>query len=370
MRLRYPWRVSCATRSAKPHSYVVIAIAYAARSRRFPTDGFLSFHRLKNDFRFAVTMALGAVGILSITPFAVWRWLRHEYMLAGLDVGLLVVIAIAMIWGWRGGQIRNSAYFAALPVSAFAAFISVMSPESGYYWIFLAILVNAMLLPRADVATLLSLFVVIVTLLVESPDTVFAHTTIVVTLVMTILFSYVFATRAENQRRDLESLALSDPLTGLDNRRAFEGVIEQALHEAASGDQIFGLALLDLDGFKEINDAHGHEAGDVVLRQLSQLVSDYLRASDHLFRVGGEEFAILLPGADVEGMQARMENLRARIETNLRYRGEVVTASIGAAGWQRGDTATSWLMRADAAMYRAKRQGRNRVIVHELSTAA
>lgn len=286
--------------------------------------------------------------------------------MAGLDAGLLVVIAIAMIWGWRGGQIRHIAYFATLPVSAFAAVISLVSPDSG----FVAILANAMLLPRADVATLLSLTVVIVTLLVESPHSAFEHTTIVVTLVMTILFSYIFATRAENQRRELESLALSDPLTGLDNRRAFEGAIEHALDEAAEGHQIFGLALLDLDGFKEINDAHGHEAGDMVLRQLSQLISDYLRASDRLFRVGGEEFVLLLPGADVDGMQARMENLRARIESNLRCRGEIVTASIGASGWQQGDTATSWLMRADAAMYRAKRKGRNQVIVHGLSTVA
>ena len=315
-------------------------------------------------------MALGAVGILSITPFAVWRWLRHEYWLAGLDAGLLAVIAIAMIWGWRGGEIRPIAYFATLPISAFAAFISVVSPESGYYWVFVAILTNAMLLPRADIATLLSLVVVIVTLLVESPHSAFEHTTIVVTLVMTILFSYIFATRAENQRRELENLALSDPLTGLDNRRAFENAIEQALHEAVEGKQIFGLALLDLDGFKEINDAHGHEAGDAVLRELSRLISDYLRASDRLFRIGGEEFVLLLPGADVEGMHARMENLRARIESNLRCRGEMVTASIGASAWQRGDTATTWLMRADAAMYRAKGKGRNRVVVYGLSSAA
>lgn len=315
-------------------------------------------------------MALGAVGILSITPFAVWRWLRHEYWLAGLDAGLLAVIAIAMIWGWRGGEIRPIAYFATLPISAFAAFISVVSPESGYYWVFVAILTNAMLLPRADIATLLSLVVVIVTLLVDSPHSVFQHTTIVVTLVMTILFSYVFATRAENQRRELENLALSDPLTGLDNRRAFENAIEQALHEAAEGKQVFGLALLDLDGFKEINDAHGHEAGDAVLRELSRLISDYLRASDRLFRIGGEEFVLLLPGADVAGMHARMENLRARIESNLRCRGETVTASIGASGWQQGDTATTWLMRADAAMYRAKGKGRNRVVVHGLSALA
>ncbi len=187
---------------------------------------------------------------------------------------------------------------------------------------------------------------------------------------MTILFSYVFASRADRQRRQLENLALRDPLTGLDNRRAFEGAISQALCEASSRRQIFGLALLDLDGFKEINDAHGHEAGDIVLRQLSRLISDYLRASDRLFRIGGEEFVLLLPGADVEGMHARMENLRARIESELRCCGEAVTTSIGAAGWQHGDTTTTWLMRADAAMYRAKRKGRNRVIVHGLSTAA
>ncbi|MBE2210458.1 MAG: GGDEF domain-containing protein [Xanthomonadaceae bacterium] len=327
-------------------------------------------HRLKTDFRYTLTMTLGLVGMLAITPFAIWRWVRQEYVLALLDTGLLAVIATAMIWGWRGGPIRYIAYFATLPVSAFAAVISLVSPESGYYWVFIAILTNAMLLPRVGVATMLSLAVVGVALLLGGTNTAFHMTTVAVTLVMTVLFSWVFASRAESQRRQLESLAMSDPLTGLDNRRAFEQAIAQALHEAKDGQQIFGLALLDLDGFKEINDTHGHEAGDAVLRQLSRLISDYLRASDRLFRIGGEEFVLLLPGADINGMRARMENLRGRIESNLQCRGEPVTASIGASGWQPGDTATSWLMRADAAMYRAKHKGRNRVIVHELSAAA
>ena len=327
-------------------------------------------HRLKTDFRFAITMALCVMGILAIAPFALWRWARHEHLLAVFDTGLLLIIVITMVWAWRGGSMRAIAYFATLPVSAFAAIISLGSPESGYYWIFVAILTNAMLLPRADVAALLSLVVVGIALLWGQPDSAFQLTTVVATLLMTVLFSYVFASRADRQRRQLENLALRDPLTGLDNRRAFEGAISQALCEASSGRQIFGLALLDLDGFKEINDAHGHEAGDIVLRQLSRLISDYLRASDRLFRIGGEEFVLLLPGADVEGMHARMENLRARIESERRCRGEAVTASIGAAEWQHGDTTTTWLMRADAAMYRAKRKGRNRVIVHGLSTAA
>ena len=330
----------------------------------------MSPHRLKTDFRVAITVALGLVGIAAVTPFAIWRWLRQEYLLAALDAGLLMMITAALVWVWRGGSARIIAYLTALPISIFVAVVSLVSPESGYYWIFVAVLTNAMLLPRADIATLLSLVVVIATLLMDSPHSAFQHTTIVVTLVMTILFSYVFASRAEKQRLRLETLALSDPLTGLDNRRAFEGAIEHALREAAEGHQVFGLALLDLDGFKEINDAHGHEAGDGVLRQLSRLVSDYLRASDRLFRVGGEEFVLLLPGADIDGMQARMENLRRRIESNLRCQGETVTASIGAAAWQPGDTATSWLMRADAAMYRAKRKGRNQVVVHGLPTAA
>lgn len=315
-------------------------------------------------------MAMGLVGLVAVAPFALWRWMRQEYLLAVLDSGLVVVIITAMIWGWRGGSMRYIAYFATLPVSAFAAIISVVSPESGYYWIFVAILTNAMLLPKPGAAALLSLVMVAVAMLLGAPQSIFQLTTVAVTLVMAVLFSYVFASRADRQRRQLESLALRDPLTGLDYRRAFEAAIEQALREAEGGQQIFGLALLDLDGFKDVNDVHGHEAGDAVLRQLSGLISDYLRASDRLFRIGGEEFVLLLPGADVQGMHARMDNLRQRIQANLHCGGAPITASIGAAGWQNGDTATSWLMRADAAMYRAKHKGRNQVIVHGLSSAA
>ena len=330
----------------------------------------MSFQRLKTDFKFAVIMALGIVGILSVTPFTIWRWMRNEYLLAALDSGVLALMVFALIWTWRGGAMNFIAYCAALPVSAFTLLVSLTSPESGYYWLFIAILTNAMLLPRAGMASLLSLALVVATLFADTPHTPFERTTIVVTLVMVILFSYVFASRAESQRRRLESLAHSDPLTGLDNRRAFEGAIADVLRRAEEGQQIFGLALLDLDNFKEINDAYGHEAGDDVLRQVSELIEGYLRATDRLFRIGGEEFVLILPGADVHGMQARMETLRKRIEHDLSIGIETVTASIGVAGWEAGDTATSWLMRADAAMYRAKNDGRNRVVVHELSTIA
>lgn len=323
----------------------------------------MSVHRLKTDFRFTLIMAMGGLGVVIVTPFAVWRWLRHEPEMAMFDLGILAVVLISLVWAWRGGPLHYVAYFSALAVTAAIVLTSLIAPETGRYWLFVAVMFNALLLPRAEIAALLSMIAVAVALIFAPPLPVFQHATVASTLVMTILFAYVFASRAENQRKRFETLAFSDPLTGLDNRRAFDAVIEQMLGEAATEGQAVGLAVLDLDEFKAINDAHGHDAGDQVLRQLARLMSDYLRASDRVFRLGGEEFVLLLPGTDAEGMQTRMDNLRRRIESGLRCGGQAVTASIGASAWRPGDTATSWLMRADAAMYRAKRDGRNRVMV-------
>lgn len=327
----------------------------------------MSYLRLKTDARFAISMAMGSVGLVLVMPFAIWRLFRQEFFMALVDLSLLAVLFTGMVWSWRGGPLNFIANSAAVVVMVISITLSVSASGSGYYWLFVAVLTNAILMTRAEIASILSLCGMLIALLIKPADSVFHQATIVATLVMTIMFSYVFASRVENQRKSLESQALRDPLTGLDNRRAFEIAIEALLHDMPSKTQASGLVLLDVDNFKSVNDKYGHQAGDKVLRGLAGLLNEYLRATESAFRLGGEEFVLLLPGTDAEGLRTRMENLRGRIEANLRCQGQIITASIGASQWQPGDTATSWLRRADAAMYRAKREGRNRVIVHELS---
>lgn len=157
--------------------------------------------------------------------------------------------------------------------------------------------------------------------------------------------------------------AVRDPLTGLGNHRAYQDAVRQQLELARRHDQPLTLALLDLDGFKMVNDTSGHRRGDEVLAEVAQVLEDG-RAGDLAFRVGGDEFAVLLPQTGVTGARAACERLRDRIVTRV----PEIGASIGLAGLAGdNDEAEALWDRADAAMYQGKRRGRNHVVAfHEL----
>ena len=159
--------------------------------------------------------------------------------------------------------------------------------------------------------------------------------------------------------------ALLDPLTGLNNRRG----LERSINESGGTLGGFALLLADIDNFKSINDTHGHLLGDKVLRAVAQVVRGCIKGRDIAARMGGEEFAVLLPETSVQGAAVLAEKIRQAIsQVSIRridrneYVGNV-TLSVGVAAAQDTDTLESLVERADAALYVAKRGGRNRVSV-------
>lgn len=157
-----------------------------------------------------------------------------------------------------------------------------------------------------------------------------------------------------------EELARIDPLTGLLNRRAF---LERVAMERLRVDRQPGplsLAILDLDHFKMVNDRFGHQVGDQALRDFGAALVRALRATDLLARIGGEEFAVLLPGTDGPQALDAAERVRAEVETIELPVGRLTT-SIGVAVWDGAEPFDLWYQRADEALYRAKANGRNRV---------
>jgi diguanylate cyclase (GGDEF)-like protein/PAS domain S-box-containing protein len=172
-----------------------------------------------------------------------------------------------------------------------------------------------------------------------------------------------------NERLQHESI--HDPLTGLYNRRYLEDVLERETRRAVRADHGLSVIMLDLDHFKRFNDTYGHGAGDVVLRETAALLVKSVRAEDIVCRYGGEEFVIILPMASFKTACARAERIRERVrELNLLYRGEAVgtiTISAGVAGLpEHGIVPKELLHAADAALYRAKAEGRDRVAVAQV----
>ncbi len=175
--------------------------------------------------------------------------------------------------------------------------------------------------------------------------------------------SYYLRMRSYN--RELQRLASHDPLTGVMNARAYYAACERQIGLGQRSGQPFAVLFVDLDHFKRINDTHGHAAGDEVLRTVALTLKNAIRRSDLLGRIGGEEFSIFLPETHQQGAVELAEALRAAIEACQPLIGEnrlTITASIGVAvGRSAQATMQSIQEDADAAMYRAKQAGRNRV---------
>lgn len=175
--------------------------------------------------------------------------------------------------------------------------------------------------------------------------------------------------RLEEARRSALSQALSDPLTGLSNRRAFDASLERMLHVLARGGRPFALMHIDLDFFKEVNDTLGHAAGDMVLLRTAEVLQSEIRRGDMAARVGGDEFMLLLRGmADSRQLEGLAARIIRRLEEPILYDGHGchVSASIGIAlsGDYENPSADALLAAADSALYHSKRNGRGCWTMH------
>ncbi len=185
---------------------------------------------------------------------------------------------------------------------------------------------------------------------------------------------YLYLIEDDNQQLSDELdrvrlLSLTDELTGLPNRRAFMRRLEDEVSRVQRHGTPLSLVIMDLDFFKKINDERGHPAGDAVLRHYAQSVLSIFRHHDLVARYGGEEFAVLLPNTDQIGVLRALEKVRRRlleVTTQLEDEEGVLlpTYSAGVAEYSSGETAHRFIERADAALYAAKRNGRDRVELH------
>ena len=168
-------------------------------------------------------------------------------------------------------------------------------------------------------------------------------------------------------RRELRKLAMFDELTGLANRREFFAGLEREIAAATRTGRPLAVAMLDIDHFKCVNDSWGHAAGDAVIRRVAEIAMETMRGHDLVGRLGGEEFAIVMPGASAQDAIAAGERLRRRIaRERVQCDGELVvsvTASTGIARFLGGESAEQLLARADEALYDAKNAGRDRVLL-------
>jgi diguanylate cyclase (GGDEF)-like protein/PAS domain S-box-containing protein len=176
-------------------------------------------------------------------------------------------------------------------------------------------------------------------------------------------------------RETLQNQAIRDPLTGLYNRRYLEETMDRELHRSRRLKAPLGVVMMDLDHFKDFNDAFGHAAGDTLLSALANVLTTGIRSEDIVCRYGGEEFLLVMPGAALPATQERAENLRQAVQAlQVKYQDRFLkspTLSLGVAIFpDHGVTAEEVIAAADTALYRAKQAGRDRVEIASLNSPA
>jgi diguanylate cyclase len=313
---------------------------------------------------------MGTVGVLGILPFAIYRFARGQLLAGFIETGIMLSIATASVYAWRSGKTRVAAWLITIVTLSGCVAIAMILGRPGLLWMYAAMLANFLMLRHSEAALTSLAALAAVAVHGGAFSSTFEMAMFLVTALVVVLFAFIFAYRAEQMRGQLQLLAARDPLTGAANRRSMEEEIPLAIEAARRHGTPCGLALIDLDHFKRINDRHGHAAGDQCLVEFVKLLRTATRKGDRLFRYGGEEFLLLLPGADAAALQVVLGNLRLRIRDGLRCSGEAITASMGGAEWERDETPESWLHRADVALYEAKHSGRDRVIVAASPLAA
>jgi diguanylate cyclase (GGDEF)-like protein len=175
-------------------------------------------------------------------------------------------------------------------------------------------------------------------------------------------------------RSDMEhrTEAVVDPLTGMLNRKALATRVQELTEQSSISGEPIGVIVGDIDRFKRINDLHGHSTGDAVLTAVAYVLRKQLRAFDLVYRLGGEEFLVLLPGSTLDRAQMRAERLRAAVADATLAAGVSLTMSFGVSASEPGEEFDyeAVFARADAALYEAKRAGRNAVVAERGRTAA
>ena len=324
-------------------------------------------YTLDTDFRPQATLWIAVGSLLCVGPFALINLLQQRVLLGAISLGVVAVLGLNA-WYLHGDAARRPL----APRLAIAAggilldlYLLATQGMNGLLWGYPTVLWLHSTLPEraARVANLVLLGGSLPLIAwVAVPD---VATRAMATLVGVSLFSCVLVHVISRQQERLERQMRRDPLTGLLNRHTLDDVVGRAIARHSRDGVPMALLAIDLDHFKSINDDFGHAAGDQVLRRFGALLNGWLRESDAAFRLGGEEFLVLLHDADGTPARWVAEELLAEIRDTPLLDARPVTASIGLSPYLGERDPQAWIAHADEALYRAKRGGRDRVAVRE-----
>jgi diguanylate cyclase (GGDEF)-like protein len=314
-------------------------------------------------YRERIMYTLSIAIFVVVTPFAIINIIQGHYYLA---LGFTTVVVSFLINGIALHlKKRPPIPFAYLVVPGIFTVIWSLATEGipGAWGAFLSVPMCFFVLPRrVAIGTCVIMVVAGGIILSRSIDleTGLGFSTALALNAIVVNFITGVISKLQN---DLIDQAITDPLTGAFNRRQMEFALDEAMARHQRTGAPVSVLMIDIDHFKRINDDLGHDAGDRVLKSLVLLIKNRTRKLDRLFRMGGEEFLLYLPDAPGAAAMRQAENLRQRVAEGHLLNNRQVTVSIGVAEYQNGLSLDAWLKKADDALYRAKSEGRNLVVM-------
>lgn len=324
--------------------------------------------------RSLIRMIFATTG-LTLGVFCVLQFMTGNYLFASFEL----VLAVVLLWGaWRIVRVRNLmpwVYLYLLPTFSFLLYIIVIpnASKTAFVWVYSIPVLSYLLLGRRR-GSLLSLPFILGACLLYlytypihmDADGLIDLANAVFCGLMILVFVYFYEARRAAAYQQLQHMARTDALTGVASRGSFQQSLEQSICEAQRSEARLVLVVLDVDHFKVVNDQYGHDAGDQALRHICNSLSQRLRATDTLGRLGGEEFGLLLRNTDSQGAEPLVELLREQLCSQpMRYGTQDIplSATFGLAEWPvDGRTAEQLYRCADQRLYRGKELGRNRLV--------
>ena len=364
---RAPYRVREEPRSADI-TQSISAQALQTRAERAAAKAEAAERLWENVFmpyRTKILYPIAVVGSGIFLPLAVYDYMRGKVAISALLLCLVAMLLVDAVALYRKKAPPVPFATLLIPGCAAVAFSLATQGIYGVLWSFPVVLLSFFVLPRrlanALSVSLLAVGVVMTSQSQEIGTTVRYGLALTLSLVVINIMLGVL----ESLHARLVAQSLTDSLTGAGNRRSMDNGLADVVERNRRSFAPASALAIDIDYFKRINDRHGHEAGDEVLRSLVDIVKERRRKLDQIYRQGGEEFLLLLPDTRAAEAMGVAENLRKAIMRAPILRDQPVTVSIGVGELHPSEDAKDWMKRVDEALYAAKKGGRNRVVAAE-----
>lgn len=321
-------------------------------------DGLASYRE-----RVMYPISIAALGCF--IPFTINNFIQRQYALGVGTTTVMFIFALNSWSIWRWSRPAIPYWVLLLPITIAVTISLRVQGIYGALWCYPILLFFYFVLPRR-LATVCSLALMVTASVMASRyigrDVAIR---VLASLSLTVIINNIVLSVIGDLQRQMQQQAIKDPLTGAFNRRHMESRLADAVERHARTGAHASLLLFDIDHFKRVNDRQGHAVGDAVLKALVDLVGRRTRSIDHLFRVGGEEFLLLLPDTPAAEASIAAEHLRYAVAEADLGSEDRISISIGVSTFRAGESPDRWMQRADACLYDAKQSGRNRVVSAE-----